>query len=318
MASSKDISNQTLGCIFNIQKFSVHDGPGIRDVVFMKGCPLRCKWCSNPESQNKLPEIGYNHNKCIGIDECGYCLEVCSTKAIKTSTPDTSTPSIVINRDLCDNCGKCVMVCPAKAVTIFGEMMSVEDVLRVVQEENVSWRSSGGITVSGGELLLQSEFVHELLKECKKRGIDTAIETSGYGCWNDLEKICRYSNLIFYDIKCMDPDKHKKYTGVRNELILDNLEKIAAHFPQTPVIVRTPIIPEFNNSLEDIKAIIEFLTKIQNLKDYELLGYHAFGEPKYRQLGRKYQLEQLTPPKKEYISELNQKARALLKEKGIL
>lgn len=308
------VSNSKTGLIFNIQKFSVHDGPGIRDVVFMKGCPLRCRWCSNPESQNVFAEIGYNQNKCIGIMECGLCLEACPINVIKTA----ADKKIQIDREGCTDCGKCVEVCPAQAITLFGEIKSIEEILKVLQEENVSWRANGGITVSGGELLLQAEFVCTLLEECKKLGIDTAIETSGHGSWNELEKVCRHSNLIFYDLKCMEPAKHKTYTGLGNELILDNLLKIAVNFPTTPVIVRTPVIPGFNDSLQDIQAIVKFLTQIQNLKDYELLGYHAFGEPKYGQLGRKYQLDHLPVPQKEFIADLNQKARALLKEQGIL
>ncbi|SFR16056.1 glycyl-radical enzyme activating protein [Desulfoscipio geothermicus] len=306
--------NHKLGRVFNIQKFSVHDGPGIRDVVFMKGCPLRCLWCCNPESQNTFPEIGYIQNKCIGIQECGYCIKACPKKAITNSTVET--PKIDIDRRLCDHCGKCVDVCPARAITLFGQMMSVEDVIKEVQGGNASWRTGGGITVSGGELLLQADFVHDLLKECKKRGIDTAIETSGYGDWRELERICRHCNLIFYDVKCMDSDKHKAFTGVNNEVILDNILKVASQFPETPVIVRTPVIPEFNDSWKDIKAIVEFITQLQNLTEYELMAYHAFGEPKYRQLGRKYRLERVKPPKKEYISDLQQRANAILKKKS--
>lgn len=315
MLSTAVAGKQQTGCVFNIQKFSVHDGPGIRDVVFMKGCPLRCQWCSNPESQNKFPEVGYNKNKCIGTKECGYCIEVCPNKAIVNINSEDETPLIDIDRQLCDNCGKCASVCPAKAITVFGEMMSIEDVIKVVQEESISWRTSGGITVSGGELLLQPEFVHGLLKECRKRGIDTAIETSGYGDWESLKNICRYANLIFYDIKCMNTDKHKAFTGVTNELILDNLIRVSHSFPETPLIVRTPFIPGFNDSEKDIETIVKFLTRIQSLKDYELLPYHAFGEPKYRQLGRKYRMTNIKSPSKEYVSRLNQKARTLLEEK---
>jgi len=303
-----------VGFIFNIQKFSVHDGPGIRDVIFMKGCPLRCRWCCNPESQNTFAEVGYIQKRCIGVKECGFCLEKCPRNAIYV----TENGLVDIDRHRCNNCGDCALVCPAKAITLFGEKVVVEDILKMVEQDSASWRSNGGITVSGGEPLLQSEFVSSLFKECRKRGINTAIETSGYARWENIEKVCRYTDLIFYDIKHMDADKHKECTGVSNELILENLLKISSSFPQTPVIVRTPIIPGFNDTEENIDATIEFLSKVKNLKDYELLGYHAFGQPKYRQLGRQYLLEGLKPPGKDYISELNERVRAMLKEKGVL
>lgn len=298
-----------VGNIFNIQKFSVHDGPGIRDLIFLKGCPLKCKWCSNPESQNLFSEIAYIQNRCLGIEQCSYCVRVCPTGAIQS---DTETAFIKIDRLKCDNCGKCVDVCPPKAITLFGESMSVEEVIRAVQQDNVSWRSSGGITVSGGELLVQAEFVHDLLKECKRRGIDTAIETSGYANWNDVEKACEYANLIFYDIKSLDTEKHKVYTGVNNDLILENLRRISERFTTTPLIVRTPLIPGFNDSEEEINSIIEFIRGINNLTNYEILPYHAFGEAKYLQLGREYTLGHLKSPNKDYVEQLNKRARTLL------
>ena len=305
-------SNQgkKVGNIFNIQKFSVHDGPGIRDLIFLKGCPLRCKWCSNPESQNLFSEMAFIQNRCLGSEQCGYCVGACPAGAIQAS--DAETCFIKINRLKCDNCGKCVDVCPAKAITLFGELMSVEEVIKAVQQDSVSWRSSGGITVSGGELLLQAEFVHDLLIECKKRGIDTAIETSGYAKWDVVEKVCEYANLIFYDIKTMDTERHKTFTSVNNHLILENLHKISERFPETPVIVRTPLIPGFNDTEEDINAIIDFIRGIKNIKDYEIMPYHAFGEAKYLQLGREYTLGHLKSPNKDFVEQLNKKARTLL------
>ena len=300
---------QPAGRIFNIQRFSVHDGPGIRDVVFTKGCPLRCLWCCNPESQNTWAEIGYIANKCIGVNECAYCLESCPTGAIK---PQTDGSLVQIDRHLCDNCGKCAEVCPARAITLFGQLMSVEDVIKAIQHNDATWRTGGGITVSGGEMLMQADFVHQLLRECRKKGIDTAVETSGYGRWADLERVCRYCNLIFYDIKCMDANGHKKFPGVYNELILENLVQISKVFPDKQVIVRTPVIPEFNDAAEDITAIANFLTRIGNLKEYELMAYHAFGGPKYEQLGRQYRLGHLKSMSKEHIAQLDQMAKTIL------
>lgn len=298
-----------VGNVFNIQKFSVHDGPGIRDLIFLKGCPLKCKWCSNPESQNLGSEIAYIQKRCLGIEQCGYCVRVCPTDAIQA---DSETAFAKIDRLKCNNCGKCVDVCPPKAITFFGKLMTVDEVIKIVQQDHVSWRSSGGITISGGELLLQADFVHDLLKECKRHGIDTAIETSGYADWTDVEKACKYANLIYYDIKSLDTERHKAFTGVNNELILDNLLKISERFPATPLIVRTPLIPGFNDSEEDINAIIEFIGRINNLTNYEIMPYHAFGEVKYLQLGRDYTLSHLKLPDKEYVEQLNKRARTLL------
>lgn len=307
MAKTKE---KRTGMIFNIQKFSVHDGPGIRDLVFLKGCPLKCKWCSNPESQNLFPEIAYIQNRCIGVEKCSYCIKACPMGAIQQSEVDVSF--IKIDRQKCNNCGICAEICPAKAITLFGESITVEDVIQSVLHDNISWRSSGGITLSGGELLLQADFVQELLKECRSRGIDTAIETSGYASWTELEKVCEHANLIFYDIKSMDPEKHKAFTGVNNALILENLLKISNHFPETPLIVRTPLIPGFNDSEDDIDNIVKFICQVKNLKDYEIMPYHAFGEAKYRQLGREYLFGHIKAPNKDYVEILNKRVRTLL------
>jgi len=300
---AKNIAEGKQGRIFNIQRFSVHDGPGIRDLVFMKGCPLRCSWCSNPEAQNFYPEIAFNKSRCIG---CEYCIEVCPTGAITM----LGNGKVRIKRRLCTNCGECAEICPARAIKLFGEYMSIGDVVRVVEEDSAFyWRSGGGITVSGGEPLSQAEFVHELLKFCRERGIDTAVEISGYANWEDVEMVCRYANLIFYDIKHIDSNTHKAFTGVTNELILENIKRIANYFPKIPIIARTPIIPGFTDSEDNIKAIADFLSQVESLEEYELLPYHEFGGPKYHQLGRRYSLSGLQPPSQECMAMLRELAQ---------
>lgn len=302
----RNIKPCNAGLISHIQRFSVHDGPGIRDLIFIKGCPLRCQWCSNPETQNRYAELTYNENRCIGPIECGRCVKVCEVGAIK----ELGERRIGIDRKLCSNCGKCVEVCVADSLKLFGNFMSIDNILKIVEEDSAFYtRSEGGITVSGGDPLSQAEFVRDLLEECHRYGIDTAIETSGYGEWEDIENVCTYANLIFYDIKCMDSKKHRAFTGVANELILENLKKLSTCFRQTPIIVRTPIIPGFNNSEGDIEAIVDFLTEINNLKEYELLPYHGFGEPKYLQLGRKYLLSGFQAPSEKEMSPLRSVAR---------
>jgi pyruvate formate lyase activating enzyme len=275
--------NKHTGLVFNIQKYSVHDGPGIRTLVFLKGCPLRCQWCSNPESQASIQEIAFNDSKCIGVTECGLCLKVCRIGAIQKENG-----KIKINRDLCTHCGACSHACPSKALHIFGEYISIEEILKKVEEDSVFYsRSGGGLTLSGGEPLLQHEFVYQLIKDAKSRGLDTAIETCGFTQWEHLEKVCQYLNTIFYDIKSIDSDKHLKFTGVKNELILENFKRLATEFSTVNIIVRTPVIPGFNDTEDDIKAIVRIIKDYPRVK-YELLPYHRFGESKYTFLGREY------------------------------
>ena len=290
------------GRVSNIQKFSLHDGPGIRDLIFFKGCPLHCLWCANPETQNYRPELSFIENRCIGCDECGLCERACPEGAIRKSAGG----KIEIDRRLCTNCGECAKVCPAQSLRLLGEDMSVEDIVKVVEEDSAFHsRSGGGITISGGEPLVQAKFAAELLKECRDQGIDTAIETTGHARWEDVENVCQYANLIFYDIKHMDSSKHKAFTGVGNELILENIKRLARHFPKTPIIVRTPVVSGYNDSEDNIKATVDFLSEVKTVRRYELLPYHGFGESKYHQLGREYPLSGLKSPGKEHMAALN-------------
>jgi pyruvate formate lyase activating enzyme len=281
------------GWVFNIQKFSLHDGPGIRDLIFMKGCPLRCQWCSNPESQNTYPEIAFNPDRCIGFETCGLCKGICPQKAIAKGDTNRAT----IDRSRCDNCGACVKVCPDRALKTMGRQMTIAEILDCISaDEGFHFRSGGGITVGGGDPIMQSDFVGALLKACRARGMDTAIETAGYGRWDRLEKLCRYANMVFYDIKSMDAARHKAFTGVSNQQILKNLSKLPHRFPGLPICVRTPVIPGFNDTETDISEIVEFLKTIETLKKYELLPYHQFGVSKYRQIGKTYSLPEISPP----------------------
>lgn len=306
----KSAKNTTCkGLIFNIQRFSIHDGPGIRDLIFFKGCPLSCKWCSNPESQDSFPEIAYSLDRCIGYIKCGQCSNVCEIKAINGS----SEGKVKIDKTLCNNCGKCAEVCPAKAIKLFGQYVSVDEVVAIAEEDSAFYsRSGGGITVGGGEPLSQTDFVHELLKKCRDHGLDTAIETAGYGDWGAIQKACIYANLIFYDIKCMDSKKHKEFTGVSTELILENIKRLSISFPQKSIIVRTPIIPGFNDSVEEIQTIANFIRVMKNLKEYELIPYHGFGEAKYYQLGREYPFRGLKGPSQKRIKFLKSVAEKVL------
>ena len=302
-----DRTDGEFGLVFNIQKFSLHDGEGIRTLVFLKGCPLTCDWCSNPEGQSYSPELAYNADKCIGKTECDRCRHICNADAIR----ERDDGKVEIDRNLCDNCGDCVDACPSEALELFGRHMSISDVIRVVEEDSGFYaRSGGGLTLSGGEPLSQARFVERLLKTAQQRGIDTAIETTGLCNWKDLENACRYVNHVFFDIKSLDSEKHKRATGVDNELILENFKRLCKSFPELSIIVRTPVIPGFNDSPEDIKTITDFLNGVRGSCKHELLPYHGFGEPKYQQLGMEYPLPHIKPPDQQRMAILQKMVRS--------
>jgi len=283
------------GVIFDVQRYSIHDGPGIRTIVFFKGCPLRCLWCSNPESQKSVPEILYSHIKC---KNCNKCILICPKKAISDNKGIKG-----IDYSLCDNCGKCVEACPNEALEMAGRLVSIEEIMKEVEKDIIFYRSSdGGVTLSGGECIYQSEFSICLLAEARKRGIHTAIETTGFQKWDILENILQYVDLVFYDLKYIDPIKHLKYAGVNNKLILENAQRIISK--KIPMIVRIPVIPKYTDSKENIKAIAKFVSNLKEVKKIELLPYHRMGELKYKKLGRKYELEGVSSPSNEQMQEL--------------
>ena len=281
----KDVS----GVVFNEQKFSVHDGRGIRTLIFLKGCPLACKWCSNPESQKLETERAFNLNRCITAPLCGRCVIACPSGAI------TESDGLLLDdRSKCTNCFACVEQCPSGAQSLYGEKRSVDQVLKRVEEDGVFYaRSGGGLTLSGGEATMQPDFILALLREAKKRRIDTAMETCGHCDWEVLKQACTLLGGLIFDIKCMDSAKHKKFTKVGNELILKNFKRVCENFNDLPILVRTPVIPEFNDTEKDILAIREFIQHKSNIK-YELLPYHRMGQPKYEYLGREYLYKDIT------------------------
>lgn len=289
------------GNVFHIQKYSVHDGHGIRTIVFLKGCPLRCEWCSNPESQSTVPEILLTVESCCG---CGSCYKVCPTGAIRAD-------SLKWLRDKCVMCRKCAAVCPTKARTAAGTEMTVSEVREQVMQDNVFYRTSkGGVTFSGGEPLMQSEFVTALAESLKKDYMRLAIETTGCVPWKQAERPLSMMDEILYDMKHMDSSMHKKLTGAGNELILSNAEKAAKLSGN--LIIRVPVIGGKNNDEENIGRTGAFAQKI-GAKEVHLLPYHRFGESKYKKIGREYTCEAYTPEDKEM-----QRLKELVESAGIL
>lgn len=288
----------TRGIVFKIQRHSLHDGPGIRTLVFLKGCPLHCWWCFNPESQKSAVEILHYSEKCL---QCGSCLDVCTVPNALL----LASGRIAHDPAACNNCGACVDVCPASSFIAAGKLMSPDEVVEVVRRDKIFYdKSGGGITLSGGEISLQADFSGEILRRCGTEGIHTTIETCGYCLYPELEKILKHTDLVLYDLKLVDSVKHRKYTGVDNRIILENLTRIAES--GLPYIVRIPIIPGCNDGKEDIRLAADFLSGLQGLTHIHLLPYELFGLPKYERLGRPYPLQNLLPPEDDRMGKIRE------------
>ena len=283
------------GRIFNIQKYSIHDGPGIRTTVFLKGCPLSCIWCHNPESQSFSPEIMQYNKRCIG---CGKCVEVCKYEAL--SLVDGS---IKFDRDKCTSCGSCAEVCYAKAKELAGKLMTVQEVIAQIDKDSIFYdESGGGVTFSGGEPLSQPEFLLELLTQCKKREYHTAVDTSGYGATETIKAISRFTDLFLYDLKLMDDDKHIKYTGVSNKLILENLKTISQLGNR--IYIRIPLIPGINDDESNIRATSKVIQETAGIEQVNLLPYHNIAVDKYNRLGKHSSLMEIPVPSSEYMESI--------------
>jgi len=280
MTSGKD--RATSGLVFNIQKYSVHDGPGIRTIVFLKGCPLACRWCSNPESQSFKVELAVNQGRCLGVDQCDRCLKACPAQAISIQDGKPA-----FNRALCVGCARpCVDACPASGVIAYGEFKTVDEVLRVVEQDGQFYaRSGGGLTLSGGEPLAQPEFSLALLREASRRRIDRAMETCGHAPWQLLAETSTLLNATMFDIKSLNAERHLEFTGRPPDVAVDNLRRLVKERPSLPVHVRTPVVPGFNDTEQDIEDICLFLAGMPSVT-YELLPYHRLGTQKYHFLGR--------------------------------
>ncbi|HEY5562291.1 MAG TPA: glycyl-radical enzyme activating protein [Clostridiaceae bacterium] len=272
------------GIIFDIERCSIYDGPGIRTTVFLKGCPLRCKWCHNPESQSFKPEIVFYEYKCVGCKACIVaCTHNCHSIDEKAHT---------YRRENCISCGACVNVCSYGALEYKGYESSVQDILAEVEKDRPYYENSGGgITITGGEPMAQFQFTSALLIESKKRGINTCIETCGYAPTENYGSILPYVNIFLFDYKSSDPQKHKELVGVSNELILENLDYL--YKSNAAIIVRCPLIPGVNDSEDHIEAIANLLKKYPNLMGLEIMPYHNMGIAKSKRIGKDAFYEEL-------------------------
>lgn len=282
------------GLVFDIKRFSIHDGPGIRTTVFLKGCPLHCSWCHNPESQDPKPEMMLHPRRCI---RCEACVEVCPEHAISTDGDGI----INTDRELCVRCGSCAETCYAEARERVGREYSVSELLEEIESDRDFYEESGGgVTLSGGEPLAQSTFSLELLKACKQRGIHTAVDTCGAVSWRVLERIRPFTDLFLYDLKHMDDASHKKTTGAPNRRILENLEKLSqlGH----AIRLRFAVIPGINDSEQNVEQTGEFIAALPGCHAVSLLPFHAAAEDKYKKLDHSYTLMDTDPPGEQQMS----------------
>ena len=292
MMSEVGKDNETKGLIFNIQRYSIHDGPGIRTTVFLKGCPLRCFWCQNPESQKVKAEILLDRNKCAS---CGQCVTACPSGA-NVLTPD----GVKMMRDKCTGCGQCVDVCPNEARRLAGKYVTVDEVMEEILRDRIFYENSGGgVTLSGGEPLMQADFALHLLCRCKEEGLHTALDTCGYAPWETIQKLLKYTDLVLYDIKCLDATKHSNATGKPNELIIKNAKIIAG---SKEMWIRVPLVPGFNDSEGEVRAVVSYVKKEMGSKKIDLHCYNRLGEGKYDRLDRI--AVRLAPQSEEYLERL--------------
>ena len=273
--------------IFNKQKYNMYDGPGVRTLVFFKGCPLRCKWCSNPEGLERKYQIMFKPTTCVS---CGSCVPVCPQKIHSISS---SGEHIIDRRSDCIGCGQCVEACIPDALKIAGEQVPISELLEYVEQDRAFYdQSGGGVTLGGGEVTSQPEAAINLLQACKQEGLHTAIETCGYTKKETILRFAEYVDLFLFDLKHIDPDRHFELTGVRNEMILENLEELI--MKRNHVKVRMPMLKGINDSEAEIRGVIEFLKPFREFKNFEgidLLPYHKLGVNKYVQLGMDYPIE---------------------------
>ena len=287
--------NSIIGNIFNIQRFSVHDGPGIRTTVFFKGCPLHCLWCHNPESISPRKELMFSESRCL---RCDACFEACPNGAVVRDDGRFLTV-----RERCQQCGTCLDVCYSEARTLIGGEMTVVEVMSEIRKDAVFYdRAKRSVTFSGGEPLLQHDFLLAILKKCKGANIHTTVDTTGFTQSDKLEELRGYVDLFLYDVKTLDDAKHRQFTGVSNAVILHNLKLLSSWGKS--IIVRIPVIPEFNDDRESIRAIAQFVVSLKNVRDINLLPYHTTGNEKRERLGSRQEMNGIASPSAAHMAML--------------
>jgi len=298
--------SQLTALIFDIQSFSVHDGPGVRTTVFFKGCPLHCPWCHSPESKSFLPQLSWIAQKCAGPTVCSNrCIDACTYGALKAAKSNEGSPAdvraqkVLIDRSKCTNCGDCCQQCYPGALSICGRQYTCEELLARVLRDRIFFRDDGGVTLSGGECLCQPQFVSAFLQMLKKESIHTAVDTTGHAPWETIKQILPYTDLFLYDLKHMDSQKHREYTGVGNELIIENAKRIAAAGGKLQI--RVPIIPKFNDDEDNLTKTAEFcITLGSSLTSVQLLPYHNYGVAKHLRISDK-PVSEAVPPSDAFV-----------------
>lgn len=281
------------GIIFDIKKYAIHDGPGIRTTVFLKGCPLSCRWCHNPEGLSITSRIVFNIKKCIGCDEC---VNACPEKALSHASRGVETDFVH-----CTNCGICARVCPAEAREYVGEAMHIQDLVNIIVKDVPFYdESGGGVTFSGGEPLLQPEFLMAVLDACATLHIHRTVDTSGYTDSKTIIEAAKRSNLFLFDLKFMDPEKHKRYTGVSNRKILANLARIAGM--DLDITIRLPLLPGINDDDENIDATGRFVAALPGVRKIDVLPHHDFQKTKYSKFAIPYRAEEIDPPTDQQVA----------------
>ena len=300
--------------ISNIQRYTIHDGPGIRTEIFFKGCPLRCLWCSNPEALSPGAELGFYPAKCLGEADCGWCRKACPAPP-----PLGQHVSLGFDTERCRACLKCADACPAGAIRLWGKRYTADQLMEVIEADRSFYeKSGGGVTLSGGEVLLQWEFAAGLLRRCRERGIHTCVESALHVPWEHAAAVFRYTDLIITDVKTMDSAAHKRFTGAGNERILDNIRRAAAL--GIPMVVRTPVVPGYNAEEAGIRAIGAFLRDNLGgcLLQYQLLPYRKMGTEKYESIRLPYPLADYpVPPREEWEPAIRRFAEILRAEYGL-